>query len=538
MKKRLLALILALSLLLTGCAELDKLQAELDQLLSQVQKPETPETPDTPSTPNNPDNPGNPSNPDDPTVPNAPEGKPQPADKATDGHTDKNNDGWCDDCRESVIIVFDFYAVNDLHGKFDDAEGIVGVGGLTTYLKTEMAKDDNAILLASGDMWQGSAHSNLTRGNIVTEWMNHMGFVSMTMGNHEYDWGRAPIEANAALAEFPFLGINVYDTETGEQISYCDSSVVVEQNGLRVGIIGAIGDVYGSIAEYMREGFEFKTGSLLTDLVRREATRLRTEEGVDYIVFSTHSGYMAYPQLDGYVDIIFEGHSHSSYVKTDDFGTYHLQGGGDNRGISHAEVTINFANGNSTVNEAETVSNYIYSSYTADPIVAELILKYNEEVGWVDDPLGTVSSYLSSSDIKRLVAELYYRKGEELWGDEYDIVLAGGLLNTRSPHNIQAGPVTYIQLLPILPFDNELSLAKISGYDLKRIYQGTSYTYYLSPEHQDLFSTIENDKYYYVVTDRYSSAYSPNNMTEIAILNENIYARDLLAAYIKEGGLE
>ncbi|MBQ7374746.1 MAG: metallophosphoesterase [Clostridia bacterium] len=538
MKKRLLALILALSLLLTGCAELDKLQAELDQLLSQVQKPETPETPDTPSTPNNPDNPGNPSNPDDPTVPDAPEGKPQPADKATDGHTDKNNDGWCDDCRESVIIVFDFYAVNDLHGKFDDAEGIVGVGGLTTYLKTEMAKDDNAILLASGDMWQGSAHSNLPRGNIVTEWMNHMGFVSMTMGNHEYDWGRAPIEANAALAEFPFLGINVYDTETGEQISYCDSSVVVEQNGLRVGIIGAIGDVYGSIAEYMREGFEFKTGTLLTELVRREATRLRTEEGVDYIVFSTHSGYMAYPQLDGYVDIIFEGHSHSSYVKTDDFGTYHLQGGGDNRGISHAEVTINFANGNSTVNEAETVSNYIYSSYTADPIVAELILKYNEEVGWVDDPLGTVSSYLSSSDIKRLVAELYYRKGEELWGDEYDIVLGGGLLNTRSPHNIQAGPVTYIQLLPILPFDNELSLAKISGYDLKRIYQGTSYTYYLSPEHQDLFSTVENDKYYYVVTDRYSSAYSPNNMEEIAILNENIYARDLLAAYIKEGGLE
>lgn len=544
MKKRLLALILALSLLLTGCAELDKLQAELDQLLEQVQKPDTPDTPskpNTPSTPNKPDNPNNPdnpSNPDDPTVPDAPEGKPQPADKATDGHTDKNNDGWCDDCKESVIIVFDFYAINDLHGKFDDAEGIVGVGGLTTYLKTEMAKDDNAILLSSGDMWQGSAHSNLTRGNIITEWMNHMGFVSMTIGNHEYDWGREPIEENAALADFPFLGINVYDTETDERISYCDSSVVVEQNGLRVGIIGAIGNVYGSIAEYMREGFEFKTGSYMTELVKAEATRLRTEEGVDYIVFSTHSGYMAYPQLDGYVDIIFEGHSHSTYVKTDDFGTYHLQGGGDNRGISHAEVTINFANGNSTVNEAETVSNYIYSSYTADPIVAELILKYNEEVGWVDEPLGTVSSYLSSSAIKRLVAELYYRKGMELWGDEYDIVLGGGMINTRSPYNIQAGPVTYIQLLPILPFDNELSLAKISGYDLKRIYQGTSYTYYLSPEHQDLFDTIENDKYYYVVTDRYSSAYSPNNMTEIAILNENIYARDLLAAYIKEGGLE
>ena len=535
MKKRLLALILALSLLLTGCAELDKLQVELDQLLSQVQKPEEPETPSTPDTPSKPDNP---SNPDTPTVPDAPQGKPQPADKATEGHTDKNNDGWCDDCKESVIIVFDFYAVNDLHGKFDDAEGIVGVGGLTTYLKTEMAKDDNAILLASGDMWQGSAHSNLTRGNIVTEWMNHMGFVSMTMGNHEYDWGRAPIEANAALADFPFLGINVYDTETGKRISDCDSSVVVEQNGLRVGIIGAIGNVYGSIAEYMREGFEFKTESYMTDLVKAEATRLRTEEGVDYIVFSTHAGYKAYPELYGYVDIIFEGHSHSDYVNTDDFGIYHLQGGGDNRGISHAEVTINFANGKSAVNEAETVGSYVYANYTVDPIVAELIIKYNDQVGWVDKPLGTVSEHMNSSSIKRIVAELYYRKGMELWGDEYDIVLAGGLINARSPHNIYPGKVTYLQILPILPFDNELSLARISGYDLKRIYQGTKYTYYLSPEHQDLFSTIENDKYYYVVTDRYSSAYSPNNMQEIAILNENIYARDLLAAYIKEGGLE
>jgi 2',3'-cyclic-nucleotide 2'-phosphodiesterase (5'-nucleotidase family) len=401
-----------------------------------------------------------------------------------------------------------------------------------------MAKDDNAILLASGDMWQGSAHSNFTKGNIITDWMNHMGFVSMTMGNHEYDWGRDAIEANAALANFPFLGINIYDTATGQRISYCDSSVVVEQNGLRVGIIGAIGNVYGSVAEYMREGFEFKTGSAMTAMVRNEATRLRNEEDVDYIVFSTHEGFGIYPELEDYVDIIFEGHSHSSYVKEDNFGTYHIQGGGDNKGISHAEVTINFANGQSSVNVAETIDNDVYQNYAIDPIVAELIEKYDEQIGWMYKPLGKVSQYTNSYTIKKLVAELYYERGMELWGDEYDIVLAGGSINTRSPNHIPAGNVTYIQLMPILPFDNQLSLAKISGYDLKRIFQNSKYTYYLSPEHQNLFSTIENSKYYYIVTDRYSSAYSPNNMQEIAILNEEIYARDLLAEYIKKGGLE
>lgn len=541
MKKKLLALILALALLLTGCAELENLPSELEQLLSGNQKPSEPDTPDTPSTPDTPDVPDNPTKPDvpdTPDIPDAPTGKPEPADKATDGHTDINNDGWCDDCRESVIIVFDFYAINDLHGKFDDSEGIVGVAGLTTYLKTATAKDDNAILLSSGDMWQGSAHSNLTGGNIVTEWMNHMGFAAMTIGNHEYDWGREPIESNVDLAEFPMLGINVFDRATGKRVSYCEPSVVVEQNGLRVGIIGAIGDVYTSIAEYMRGDFAFKTGSYMTSLVRAEATRLRNEEDVDYIVFSTHEGYNIYSDLYGYVDIIFEGHSHQSYVKVDEYGIYHLQGGGDNSGISHAEVTINFANGSSTVNEAETVSSYVYKRYDPDPIVEDLILKYDKEVGWVDDPLGTVSQQLGSADIKQLVAKLYYERGMELWGDQYDIVLAGGYINTRSPHIIPRGDVTYLQILPVLPFDNELSLARISGSDLKRIFQGTRYACYLSPEHQDLFSTVKDNEYYYVVTDRYSSAYSPNNMEEIAILNERIYARDLIAEYIKSGGLE
>ena len=33
-------------------------------------------------------------------------------------HTDSNNDDKCDTCYESVVIVIDFYVVNDLHGKF------------------------------------------------------------------------------------------------------------------------------------------------------------------------------------------------------------------------------------------------------------------------------------------------------------------------------------------------------------------------------------------------------------------------------------
>ncbi|MBO7303255.1 MAG: hypothetical protein J6U68_03615, partial [Clostridia bacterium] len=150
-------------------------------------------------------------------------------------HSDENDDGSCDSCYESVIVVLDFYAINDLHGKFCDTDTQPGVDNLATYLKTRADYDDNVILLSSGDMWQGAAESNLTNGLILTEWMNELDFVSMTLGNHEYDWGEDAIKKNLEVAEFPFLAINVYDKSTGRLADYCTPSVMVERDGLQIG---------------------------------------------------------------------------------------------------------------------------------------------------------------------------------------------------------------------------------------------------------------------------------------------------------------
>ena len=126
-------------------------------------------------------------------------------------HTDEDDNGLCDTCHVSVIVWFDFYAINDLHGKILESDSQEGIAGLTTYLKNAYNTQDNVILLSSGDMWQGSSESNLTNGLIITDWMNELGFVSMTLGNHEFDWGDDAIYENMALAQFPLLAINIYD---------------------------------------------------------------------------------------------------------------------------------------------------------------------------------------------------------------------------------------------------------------------------------------------------------------------------------------
>ena len=151
---------------------------------------------------------------------------------------------------ESKMVTFDIYAINVLHGKFADSSTQPGVDELTTYLKNARETDDNVILLSSGDMWQGSSESNLTRGRIITEWMNELDFVSMTLGNHEFDWGEETIRENAALAEFPFLALNVFSRDTGKLADYCTPSVLLECGGVQVGVIGAVGDCYSSCLLY------------------------------------------------------------------------------------------------------------------------------------------------------------------------------------------------------------------------------------------------------------------------------------------------
>lgn len=470
--------------------------------------------------------------------------------KSDHEHADANNDGVCDTCKESVVTELSFYAVNDLHGKYKDTDTQPGVDEFTTYLKTLYADDEREeILLSSGDMWQGTVESSSNRGKLMTEWMNEVGFVSMTLGNHEYDWGAPVLTPNSKLANFPFLAINV--TYNGRPVDYCQGSTVVERGGVKIGIIGAIGDCLSSISGDFTSGLAFATGSALTTLVRNESTRLRNEEGCDFIVYSIHDGYenslsgvtsvtngdIAYYDTalsDGYVDLVFEAHTHQSYILQDEHGVYHLQGGGENRFVSSAEVSYNTVTEKFSVTP-RLINSYEYadSSLKDDPVVETIYKKYFPTSDPYTTVLGVNSSKRQSDDICWQVAKLYYETGVEEWGSQYDIALGGGFLNTRNPYNLSAGNVTYANLFTLLPFDNEIVLGRIRGSDLKtKFIDNSRYHCYATLSSSD----VSNSQYYYIVVDSYTSTYKSNNITEVARSGNGKYARDLLADFISRGG--
>lgn len=455
-------------------------------------------------------------------------------------HKDGNDDGVCDDCKASLLVELDFIGVNDLHGKFADTDANEGVDELSTYIKQARRVNENTVVLSSGDMWQGTAESNLTKGKLITEWMNEMDFASMTLGNHEYDWGEEYIVENDELAEFPFLAINIYDNDTNKLVEYCQPSVMVEKNGIQIGIIGAIGNCYSSISGEQSSGFYFKTGSALTALVKAEADKLRAQ-GADFIVYSIHDdhGEYDYSLSNGYVDLVFEGHTHQDYVTKDSKGVYHLQGGGDNDGISQAEVKINFVTGSYVVSKAEFISTATYKNLADDPIVNTLMEKYADQISQASRVLGYNEKYREGDEILQKCADLYYQAGMERWGDKYEIALGGGFMSVRSPYNLPTGTITYGDLQNILPFDNQLVLCSIKGKNLKsKFFETTNSRYYISygDYGASIKDNIDNNATYYVVTDTYSSTYSSNGLTEIERYDAGVYARDLLAKYIEAGG--
>lgn len=491
-------------------------------------------------------------------IPTEPPPVTEPGEPCT--HSDVGNDGFCDWCNEMVLVLVDFYGINDLHGKIADTEANPGVDELSTYLENARETDDHAIFVSAGDMWQGSPESNLTQGLLTTDWMNELGFAAMALGNHEFDWGEEPIAENEKLAEFPLLAINVYNATTNQQAEYCESSLLVDLGEVQIGIVGAIGDCYSSIAPDQVQNVYFKTGAELTALVKNESDKLRNE-GADFVVYLLHDGYgssksqegasISSSQLksyydvslsDGYIDLVFEGHSHQAYALVDQYGVYHMQSGGDNQnGVSHVEVVVNLANGKCTTRVAELVEHNEYTHLEDSPVISELLEKYKDQIAQGTVVLGTNRTDRGDDAVLQIVADLYYEKGVELWGDQYDIVLGGGYLSMRSPYYLAKGDVTYGMLYSILPFDNELVLCSIKGSDLKRRFFETSNNSYFigyGAYGESVRDNLNANATYYIVVDSYSASYGPNRLTEIARYNEKVYARDLLAEYIKAGGLE
>lgn len=140
---------------------------------------------------------------------------------------------------------------SDLHGNiwgfsYEDSKETAnnGMARLYTYIEEVRAENPNTILIDAGDDIQGTIMTddlyNKTpdEPHPVIAAMNYMGYDSMTLGNHEFNWGTDVEMRILSQAEFPVLAANVLTAE-GEYLTGAGWTII-DVNGIKIAIIGVV----------------------------------------------------------------------------------------------------------------------------------------------------------------------------------------------------------------------------------------------------------------------------------------------------------
>ncbi|MBM3909220.1 MAG: bifunctional metallophosphatase/5'-nucleotidase [Firmicutes bacterium] len=367
----------------------------------------------------------------------------------------------------SPIITLDFYNLNDFHGavEHNPSNKEIGINRLSNYFKTQLASNPNSIFLSSGDMWQGSADSNITRGRLVVDAMNHLQFSAMAIGNHEFDWTDSYIIQNQLRSNFPLLGINILEKQTQQRASFADASILIERSGIQIGIIGTIGaSLESTILTSAVMNYEFVP---YTNLVQEESERLR-ELGADLIILLNHDGNVESGVLP-YVDGVFNGHTHRREVFHID-GKPVYQGQAYGQAISHMRFVFNTVNMVPSFSQNQSgvyTYDYLVSQNrfpTEDPEMKAIYDAYltNEINPIKNEEIGIAEGAFSRNNLGRLAVEEMLQYGQSVKPE-----VVASFHNTGGVRaSIDDGAVTYGELYKAFPFDNELMIVQVTGEQL------------------------------------------------------------------------
>ncbi|MBT8079344.1 MAG: metallophosphatase, partial [Gammaproteobacteria bacterium] len=178
----------------------------------------------------------------------------------------------------------------------DDLERIGGIAELATLINNTRRDEPNVFLFDSGDIFTG-ALSRLTDGALMFEFMTTMGYDAMAVGNHEFDYGETIFEFQMDRVSFPVLAANIFYKDS--DIHFAQRHTIIERDGVRIGVIGILGQDAASTA-VAREHIDELDVTDPVAAVQTSVEFLRDE--VDLIVLLTHQGHTAPMQTDAEVD--------------------------------------------------------------------------------------------------------------------------------------------------------------------------------------------------------------------------------------------
>jgi len=198
-----------------------------------------------------------------------------------------------------------------------------GMARIATYISEVRSKENNVILVDNGDVLQGNIMTddiyNKQEGPHPVIWaMNLLQYDSLTLGNHEFNFGEKLIKRVQTLADFPVLGANMARVDgTMAALPY----TIIERGNLKIGIIGLTNP---NAPRWDGEKTDPFVYAAVGPACRRVVDILKGK--VDILIAVAHVGiYPEYDEAGGSdggnailelcpeLDVLIVGHAHNTY---------------------------------------------------------------------------------------------------------------------------------------------------------------------------------------------------------------------------------
>lgn len=410
-------------------------------------------------------------------------------------------------------------AINDFHGnlrpppggiRINDPEDktkkvMVAAGGaeyMATLVKQLSEGHKNTIFVAAGDLIGASPFlSAMFHDEPSVESLSMMGLAITSVGNHEFDEGKAELlrMQNGGChpddgcqgphpftgAKFQYLAASTVETATGKSV--LPPYEIREFEGIPVAFIGlTLKDTAGIVSPSGIAGLEFRDEA---ETVNALVPQLKAR-GVEAIVVLIHQGgepagdYNECPAITGpivdivkkfdrAVDVVVSGHTHRAYVCDIDG---RLVTSGDKYGtlVTAIDLKLDPATRDIVSARAENVI-VANASLAKDPEQTALIDAYdklsapiaNRPAGSVTQTLSRVPNDAGESALGDIIADaqLAATKDAKDGGAVIALTNPGGIRADLIPK--ENGAVSYGELFASQPFRNRLVTMTLTGSQLK-----------------------------------------------------------------------
>lgn len=374
-----------------------------------------------------------------------------------------------------VVILY----TNDVHCGIEDN---IGYAGVAAYEAAYAKLGYEVLLVDNGDSIQGGPIGTLSKGEYIIDIMNAMGYDVAAIGNHEFDYGMDQFMTLKDKAEFPYVSANFCDME-GNPI--LDAYVIKEAGDYKIAFVGASTPetFTKSTPTYFQDGegnyiYSFSQGEEGKNLYAavQAAVDAAIAEGADYVVVLSHLGIdgvsVPYTASDLIVnttgiDVVLDGHSHS---------------------VLPQEVVLNAAGEevllSSTGTKLENLGALVFAEdgSFSTKLHTETLFKDGEAQAYLDSIKAlyeeTLNQVVASTEVELTISdpatgERAVRSAEtnlgDLCADAYRATMGADVAFVNGGGvraNIEAGEITYGEILNVHPFGNSACLVEASGQEI------------------------------------------------------------------------